>query len=150
MRKTSKQPKGRISGLFYCVEKGETMIRVWLITAGVLAAVSVIMGAFAAHGLKSVLSNYHLEIVKTAAHYQLLHSIALAIISILVLQLGRSFSFSLAGFSFIMGIFLFSGSLYAIAFGAPSWVGPITPIGGLLFVVGWIALTFGVCRSSHI
>lgn len=125
------------------------MVRVWIGLAGMMAALSVVMGAFTAHGLKVYLSPYQLDIVKTAAYYQLIHSLALLLIAVLAINLGKRLSLSFAAFGFIIGTFLFSGSLYALAFGAPSWVGPITPIGGLFFIFGWLALSVSMCRTSH-
>jgi uncharacterized membrane protein YgdD (TMEM256/DUF423 family) len=103
---------------------------------GLAGASAVLLGAFGAHALRSVLDAPHSELWHTATNYHLLHALAL----VLAVGLGHGRSGRVATASFAIGIVLFSGSLYALALGAPRWCGVITPFGGLAFMVGWIAL----------
>lgn len=104
---------------------------------------SVMLGAFAAHGLKSRLSGYSLGVFKTAAEYQMVHGLALIAVAILI-KWGINLSW--AGGFFIMGTLLFSGSLYLLALTGMKWLGPITPLGGLCFIIGWIVILVQVAR----
>lgn len=102
------------------------------------------MGAFGAHGLEGYLAGLEdgvqrLEWWHTAAHYHLIHSVALAVVALIALE-PRSGSQSLSGAAFLGGILVFSGSLYAMTLTGVRVLGAITPIGGLLFLVGWATL----------
>jgi uncharacterized membrane protein YgdD (TMEM256/DUF423 family) len=103
---------------------------------GLVGASAVLLGAFGAHALRGVLDAPSRELWHTAVDYHVWHALALALAA--GLGRGRSGRFALAAFA--IGIVLFSGSLYALALGAPHWTGIITPFGGLAFIAGWIAL----------
>lgn len=103
---------------------------------GVAGASAVLLGAFGAHALRGVLDARGSELWHTAVNYHVWHALALA----LAAGLGQGRGRRIAIAAFTLGIVLFSGSLYALALGAPRWTGIITPFGGLAFVVGWIAL----------
>ena len=103
---------------------------------GVTGASAVLLGAFGAHALRGVLDARGAELWHTAVNYHAWHALALAVAA--GLGCGRSGRVAMA--AFVVGIVLFSGSLYALALGAPRWVGIITPFGGLAFVAGWLAL----------
>lgn len=103
---------------------------------GVTGASAVLLGAFGAHALRGVLDARGSELWHTAVNYHAWHALALAVAA--GLGFGRSGRVAMA--AFVVGIVLFSGSLYALALGAPRWVGIITPFGGLAFVAGWLAL----------
>ncbi|MET4569850.1 DUF423 domain-containing protein [Rhodanobacter soli] len=103
---------------------------------GVTGASAVLLGAFGAHALRGVLDARGAELWHTAVNYHAWHALALAVAA----GLGRGHSGRVAMAAFVVGIVLFSGSLYALALGAPRWVGIITPFGGLAFVAGWLAL----------
>ena len=109
---------------------------------GVAGASAVLLGAFGAHALRGVLDAQNSELWHTAVNYHIWHALALA----LAIGLGRGHSGRVATSSFAIGIVLFSGSLYALALGAPRWCGVITPLGGLAFIIGWIA--FGLSLRS--
>jgi len=96
---------------------------------------AVALGAFGAHALKSRVDAEHLAIWSTAVHYHALHALALFVYGV---WRERSGGKSHAGFAFLAGIALFSGSLYGLALGGPSWLGPLTPLGGLAFLAGWL------------
>ncbi len=104
--------------------------------AGVAGASAVLLGAFGAHALQGVLDAPGRELWHTAVNYHVWHALALA----LAAGLGRGRSGRFAIGAFAIGIALFSGSLYALALGAPRWAGIVTPFGGLAFMAGWIAL----------
>jgi len=105
------------------------------------AIVAVALGAFGAHALKDALEQGgHADTWRTATNYQMWHALAIAL-SGLFAHRRRAAVF------FALGILFFSGSLYWIALGAPSWVGPITPLGGLSFMVGWICFMIGDPRQ---
>jgi uncharacterized membrane protein YgdD (TMEM256/DUF423 family) len=116
------------------------MHRPFLITAALLGALSVALGAFGAHGLKQVLDERSLAIFETAVRYQFYHVFALALTAIVYREYpGKGIRY--AGMLFIAGIILFSGSLYLLAaFPQFPWLGAITPLGGICFISGWIAL----------
>ena len=107
---------------------------------GLLAAAAgasgVLLGAFGAHALRGVLSAQNGELWHTAVSYHVWHALAL----MLAVAVGAGRGGRVASGAFALGIVLFSGSLYALALGAPRWVGIVTPFGGLAFIVGWIAL----------
>jgi len=103
---------------------------------GITGASAVLLGAFGAHALRGVLDARGAELWHTAVNYHAWHALALAVAA----GLGRGRSGRVAMAAFVVGIVLFSGSLYALALGAPRWVGIITPFGGLAFVAGWLAL----------
>jgi uncharacterized membrane protein YgdD (TMEM256/DUF423 family) len=106
--------------------------RVLLIGAGLHGMVAVAMGAFAAHGMAGV-EPERLGWVQTGAHYQLVHAAAILALALL----GLPGPLRWAGWSFLVGAIIFSGTLYLMAFGAPRWFGAITPIGGVLLILGW-------------
>src|SRR4051812_26678994 len=109
--------------------------RVWMTLAALNGFISVAAGAFAAHGIADA---HAAELVKTAASYQFMHAMA-STASATFMKVGAVRARFAPGF-FLPGIVLFSGSIYALAAGAPSWVGAITPIGGVLFLCGWAVL----------
>jgi uncharacterized membrane protein YgdD (TMEM256/DUF423 family) len=102
---------------------------------GIAGASAVLFGAFGAHALRGVLDTRAAGLWHTAVNYHVWHALALAV----TVGLGRGRSGRVALVAFSAGIVLFSGSLYALALGAPRWVGIVTPLGGLAFVTGWLA-----------
>jgi uncharacterized membrane protein YgdD (TMEM256/DUF423 family) len=111
-----------------------TRLMPWLV--GAAGASAVVLGAFGAHALRGVLDPSAREIWHTASQYHFWHALALAVACLA--PPGRARRGALAAFG--IGIVLFCGSLYALALGAPRWCGAITPLGGLAFIAGWIAL----------
>jgi len=119
------------------------------LAAGALyGATGVVLGAFGAHALASRLADSNLAVWDTAVTYQLTHALALLVVGLLVRAPapGASTALNIAGWGFLVGVVLFSGSLYALALGGPRLLGPVTPIGGVAFIVGWIALLIGALR----
>jgi uncharacterized membrane protein YgdD (TMEM256/DUF423 family) len=126
----------------------------FLIIAALLGALSVALGAFAAHGLKTIITADVLQIFETAVKYQMYHSLALLAAGILMQQSGAKQLKWAANF-FITGIILFSGSLYLLCYIkhhqiAAIWVGAVTPFGGLCFIAGWMFLAVGVSRKPTV
>ena len=112
----------------------------WVLSAGAgFALLAVITGAFAAHGLKAVLDAQQLALFETASRYQMYHALALLVVGVMLTnpQFSRSL-LKLAALAFILGIILFSGSLYLLALVDISWLGAITPLGGIAFLSGWL------------
>jgi uncharacterized membrane protein YgdD (TMEM256/DUF423 family) len=122
------------------------MAKTILMTASILLALAVALGAFGAHGLKSQLSTDMLQTWKTGVEYHFYHALGLLLIGILAV----SYPSELVKWSAILltaGIILFSGSLYALAVSGIKWIGAITPLGGLSFIAGWILLFLTVLKK---
>src|SRR5262245_7911364 len=118
------------------------MGRTFLLIGSVLGFLGVAFGAFGAHALKNRLSPDMLAIFETGVRYQMYHVFAVLIVATTIGQLGSARLLVLAGWSFVGGIILFSGSLYALALTNTGILGAITPLGGLLFLFGWALLAF--------
>jgi len=108
---------------------------------------SVLMGAFGAHTLKDKLSEYSMSIYDKAVFYQIFHAIGILVVSILS-QLFNTQNFNISGWFFIIGILLFSGSLFILSTTGIKWLGAITPIGGMMFIVGWFLLFFKILKMQ--
>lgn len=114
-----------------------------ILTASFFGVLAVILGAFGAHGLEGKISEYHLGTWKTANEYQFYHTFALLFLS--TFSRAKSQSIRISFIAFTIGIVLFSGSLYLLSIKTLLGIdipllGPITPIGGLCFIIGWIGL----------
>jgi len=127
------------------------MQKMFLLIASLSGAVAVMLGAMGAHALKAKISPEQLITYETAVKYQVYHSIGLLIIALLMDKLDtRLLGYS--GCLFIAGIFLFSGSVYLLSLrtllGIENWtfLGPVTPLGGLCFIAGWITLAIAVIK----
>nr|WP_197083888.1 DUF423 domain-containing protein [Marinobacter subterrani] len=105
-------------------------------------------GAFGAHGLRGLVSERDLEVFQTAVTYQMYHAIALVMVALLSgMGLSRKLLGWAAGF-YLAGIALFSGSLYLLVLTDVRWFGPVTPVGGACFMVGWVLLIIsGINRN---
>jgi uncharacterized membrane protein YgdD (TMEM256/DUF423 family) len=114
--------------------------RLLIMIAALSGFLAVALGAFAAHGLKQVLSLASLQIFQTATQYQMYHALALLATALMLKNAPQIKSLKLASLAFILGSLLFCGSLYALALGAPALLGIITPLGGISFLVGWLML----------
>jgi uncharacterized membrane protein YgdD (TMEM256/DUF423 family) len=120
------------------------MTRIFVVLSGLLGFSAVALGAFGAHGLRSRLESLpdgvkRLEWWNTAAHYHLTHALALGLVAWLAHR-GAGASATVAGWSFVAGVALFSGSLYLMTITGQTRLGAITPLGGLFFLVGWGAV----------
>lgn len=119
----------------------------WVISAALLGATAVLLGAFGAHGLKAVLSVEHLVTWKTASSYQLVHAVLLLAISFSVWIDLRSIRLACA--VLFVGVLLFSGSLYVVLLSGFSNIAFITPVGGVLILAGWLLLAVAALRSKE-
>jgi len=110
-----------------------------------LGGLAVALGAFGAHAMKSSYDDDALRVFEVGVRYQMYH--ALALVGCGVLQ-ALGFRTRAAAWLFVVGVLLFSGSLYGLALADLRWLGPITPIGGVAFLAGWVALAIG-SRKRH-
>lgn len=117
----------------------------WIRLGAVSAAVAVGLGAFGAHALKDRLTPERLDVFEVGVRYQMYHALALLACGLLALH-GRRVD--IAGWSFAVGTLVFSGSLYALVLAERRWLGAITPIGGLAFLVGWLALAVAASSTA--
>lgn len=114
------------------------LTRLFLTSAAILAGLAVAAGAFASHALKERLTERALEIFETAARYQMYHALALFLVAVLLSQTETMPpTLVTAGYAFIAGIAIFSGSLYALSLTGINWLGAMTPLGGAAFLMGW-------------
>jgi uncharacterized membrane protein YgdD (TMEM256/DUF423 family) len=121
--------------------------RVFILIGSIAASISVLAGAFGAHGLADVLGD-RADVYETAARYHMYHALAIILVGILFRRY-RSRAVMMAGWLFLAGVLVFSGSLYVLAIsGVAAW-GAITPFGGVLFVLAWILLGTGVWRARR-
>ena len=117
----------------------------YLAAGGFSGFLSVAFGAFGAHALKNNLTDQQLEIYKTGAHYQMVHALALVALGLWCNQQNQKMT--VAGWSWIAGSALFSGSLYALAVTDVKMLGIITPFGGILLMLGWIVFAFRAWKA---
>ena len=117
------------------------MVKFFLFFGSILAGFSVAGGAFASHALKDRLSDRFLEIFETGTKYQMYHALALILVALLLnSQENPLITMVGAGYAFIIGILIFSGSLYALSLTGIKWLGAIAPIGGAALIIGWLRL----------
>jgi uncharacterized membrane protein YgdD (TMEM256/DUF423 family) len=126
----------------------------FLVAAAIFGALAVVLGAFAAHGLEKITTDEKiLHGFQTAVQYQMYHALALLAVAIIFEKFSNQW-IKWAGIGFIAGIILFSGSLYLLSFlkikesDAVKFIGPITPLGGLSFIAGWLFLLTGVFKKK--
>ncbi|MEO6490205.1 MAG: DUF423 domain-containing protein [Ferruginibacter sp.] len=125
----------------------------FLKAAALLGIISVALGAFSAHSLKGMVSEHAVATFETAVRYQFYHVFALMITGIIFKDV-KFKTVIWAGWFFIAGIILFSGSLYALSMVQAAvrpgykWIGPITPIGGLCFIIGWLLLFISFFKKN--
>ncbi|HHJ20997.1 MAG TPA: DUF423 domain-containing protein [Gammaproteobacteria bacterium] len=116
------------------------MTKQFLMIGALNAAVAIMLGAFAAHGLKAQLSEYSLSVFHTGVQYHLYHALGLLLLGLIAQQNPGIHGFALSGWLMVAGIMIFSGSLYLLAITDTRWLGAITPIGGLCFIASWLWL----------
>jgi len=118
-----------------------------LIIGSVFAALSVLLGAFGAHGLKNRLSIEDLAIFETAVRYQMYHALGILLMGVASFYLTEKLV-SAPAYFLILGIIIFSGSLFLLVFTNLRWFGAITPIGGLCLIIGWLLFAYNI--YSHV
>lgn len=123
------------------------MMRFFLSIGAILAGISVAGGAFATHALKTKLDDRALAIFETGARYQMYHAIALILVSLFMSRAElENPLLTMSGTAFILGIVLFSGSLYVLSLSGVKWLGAIAPLGGTAFIAGWACLAIAAWR----
>ena len=122
------------------------MVNVYIVTGSFAAFLGVLLGAFGAHGLRGRVSESSMTVWNTGVQYHLTHALGLILVGILIHLYSGSVGLKVAGWLFLTGIILFSGSLYLIAVFEIRKLGIITPFGGLAFLAGWICLTVSMVR----
>ena len=112
---------------------------VWIKIASLLMFLGVALGAFGSHALKDKLTEYYLDVYKTAVTYHFIHALGLFVVAWLSTQFTDP-KIHTAGIFLVVGIVLFSGSLYVLSITGIKWLGAITPLGGVSFLTGWVLL----------
>lgn len=128
--------------MFACIHNARAMTNLFLTLAACSGFLAVAIGAFGAHGLESVLTPESMRTYQTGVQYHFYHSLALFGVAILSAQTEPARLMSIAGWSFVAGILLFSGSLYVLSVTGIRWLGAITPLGGVAFLIGWGSLAW--------
>ncbi len=123
------------------------MDRIFFLLSGLFGGLSVALGAFAAHGLRARLTPDMLANFETAARYQMYHALTLLAVAWAITRWPNSSLPGIAGWLFVAGIVIFSGSLYLLSLTGLRWLGAITPIGGLAFIAGWLCLLLAAWRA---
>jgi uncharacterized membrane protein YgdD (TMEM256/DUF423 family) len=123
------------------------MVRTFHILGALLGFLAVALGAVGAHLLADRFAPGRAETFELAARYHMYHALALLAAGWVVGRWGGG-SAVVAGWAFVLGILLFSGSLYVLSLGGPRWVAAITPVGGLAFLAGWLALAWAAYRGG--
>jgi uncharacterized membrane protein YgdD (TMEM256/DUF423 family) len=128
------------------------MQKTFLVIGSSLAGIAVVLGAFGAHALKEKLAPEQLQVFETGVRYQVYHAFALILVGLL-LEKFNSPMMNYSGYFFLLGILFFSGSLYLLSarnlLGIENWkfLGPITPLGGLCFILAWLFLVLGILKK---
>jgi uncharacterized membrane protein YgdD (TMEM256/DUF423 family) len=122
--------------------------RLFIAIGALSGCLAVAAGAFGAHALRSRLAADMLDVFQTGVTYQMYHALALLGVGLLLARFSTEGStwLTVSGWMFVAGSILFSGSLYLLALSGTTWLGAITPLGGVAFLIGWLALAVGVLR----
>ena len=127
------------------IERASGALVPWGMLGALSAGIAVAAGAFGAHALRARVEPRLLEVFETGARYQMYHALALLFVAWLA-ERSAGAAVPLAGWAFVLGTVLFSGSLYAMALTGRTWLGTVTPLGGVAFLVGWAAVVWAVRR----
>lgn len=123
------------------------MAKLFLALGCINAMLVVLIGAFGAHGLKARLTVENMAVFQTGVQYHLYHAVGLILLGLIALQIPITPYLRWSGWLMLVGIVLFSGSLYALSITNIRWLGMITPFGGLAFIIAWLLLTIGIIKS---
>ncbi|ARN74185.1 DUF423 domain-containing protein [Oceanicoccus sagamiensis] len=123
------------------------MAKTLLMIAALSGLLAVAIGAFGAHGLKGRVTTDLMAVYQTGVQYHFYHTLALLLVGILMLQFPQESLLSWSGWLFVVGMIIFSGSLYVMALTGIKWLGAITPIGGVAFIAGWLSLAIAVYKN---
>lgn len=122
-------------------------MKIYLILGALLMAAAVGLGAFGAHGLKGKLSADMMQVYQTGVEYHFYHALGVLLIGVIAGFYPQATGVQWAGWALALGILLFSGSLYCLALSGVRWLGAITPLGGVSFIVGWVMLAVSLYRN---
>jgi uncharacterized membrane protein YgdD (TMEM256/DUF423 family) len=125
-----------------------TTAKLFLILGGINAALVVMLGAFGAHGLKTKISAEMLAVYQTGVHYHLFHALGLLVVGLVATQMADSVYLKWSGWLMLVGIILFSGSLYVLSVSGLRWLGMVTPFGGVAFIAAWIVFVIAIAKSA--
>jgi uncharacterized membrane protein YgdD (TMEM256/DUF423 family) len=126
----------------------QPVARTFIALGSINAALAVILGAFGAHALKARISPEMLSVYHTASQYHFYHALGMLLIGALASQIRTGSALQLSGFLMLAGIVLFSGSLYLLAVTGVTWLGAITPLGGVAFIAAWVVLAYAALRAA--
>jgi uncharacterized membrane protein YgdD (TMEM256/DUF423 family) len=118
--------------------------RTTIITGSAFMALAVAFGAFGAHVVQDILPPERFEVYQTAVQYHVYHAIGLLILGAVSMRMEESKWLRWSGYCLISGIVIFSGSLYILTLTDTSWLGAVTPLGGVAFILGWIFFAMGI------
>jgi uncharacterized membrane protein YgdD (TMEM256/DUF423 family) len=122
-------------------------MKTFIIVGAINAFLAVALGAFGAHGLKDKVEPYYLDIWKTGVTYQMFHALGIIAVAMLLGKSAASSLFTWSGWLMLIGIVLFSGSLYVLTLTKISPLGIITPFGGVAFLTAWILMIIGALKN---
>ncbi|GGK81608.1 DUF423 domain-containing protein [Rufibacter glacialis] len=123
-------------------------VKTILILGALLSGIGVMIGAFGAHGLAKLLTETgRTDTFETAVKYQMYHALGLLLVGVLMTQFPSATGLSVSGICFLLGILIFSGSLYILCLTGITWLGAITPIGGLFLIAGWLNLVWALAKN---
>ena len=123
------------------------MDKTFLLWASIFGGLAVALGAFGAHALADRLSAADLATFETAVRYQFYHALALLGVAAVLGRWPQSGAATWAGWRFVAGVVIFSGSLYVLVFSGLRWLGAVTPLGGVAMIAGWISLALAAWRN---
>lgn len=123
-------------------------MKLLLMIGALLMATAVILGAFGAHGLKGKLTTDMMQVYQTGVEYHFYHALGILMIGLIAGYYPNISGIQWSGWVLLLGVLLFSGSLYALALSGIRWLGAITPFGGLAFIVGWLILAYTLYRHN--
>jgi len=126
------------------------MAKTCIVVGALAGLMAVVLGAFGAHALRGQIDETQLVAFNTGAQYQMYHALALLMVGMLAYLFPAQKMLRWSGGFFIAGMILFSGSLYALALTQIKWFGPVTPIGGTAFMVGWLLLALAATKFKTI
>ncbi len=123
------------------------MAKLFLALGCINAMLVVLIGAFGAHGLKARLTVENMAVFQTGVQYHFYHAVGLILLGLIALQIPITPYLRWSGWLMLVGIILFSGSLYTLSITNIRWLGMITPLGGMAFILAWLLLTIGIMKS---
>lgn len=125
------------------------MKRLFLFLGALFGGLAVVLGAFGAHALKARLTPELVATFETGVRYQMYHALALLVLALVAERRPTDGLLTFGGWLFVVGILLFSGSLYVLTLSGIRWLGAITPVGGTAFIIGWFCLAVATLRGRE-